>query len=206
MAIFKDRDDAGRQLVACLQAEVTQGAVILALPRGGVPVAYPVAVALDLPMYILVVRKLGLPYHQELAFGAIAGEDITYLNSSIVEEYGLSDEQIEAVKNAELHELKRRESVYGHPPPNLEGRRVILIDDGVATGATVTAAIELIKQQGPEHLTMGVPVIATETYHRLLTSVDAVVACEIADDMFAIGQFYDDFSQVSDLEVQSLVH
>ncbi len=205
---FRDRHDAGQQLAQRLAPYTGHPhGCILALPRGGVPVAFEVAQALGLPMDICVVRKLGVPGQPELAMGAIATGGVRILNPGVIQELGVSAADLAAVTQRELRELERREQSYrgDHPPLPLAGRLVILIDDGLATGATMRAAIAAIQSVNPQQLVVAVPVAAGAACQELRAQVDEVISVLTPHSLHAIGLWYDDFSQTSDAEVQYLL-
>ena len=206
--IFPDRIEAGRALAARLAAYKTSGDIlVLALPRGGVPVAFEVASALSAPLDIFVVRKLGVPGHPELAMGAIASGGVRVLNEGVVRQLGIGQDVIEAVAADEEQELKRREQTYrgGHDRQTVAGRTVILVDDGLATGSTMRAAVVALRKQHPEKIVVAVPVAAAETCNELQKEVDVVVCAETPEPFFAVGAWYQDFSQTSDDEVHELL-
>ena len=206
---FTDRIDAGRRLAKKLESYASRkDVIVLGIPRGGVPVAFQVANELAVPLDVFVVRKLGVPSHKELAFGAIASGGIRVLDSQIVDEVGISEVQIELISAEERQELNRRESVYrgGRSPLKLEGKTVILVDDGIATGASTRAAIAALRRLKPGMIVLAAPVAPASTCKRLRREVDDLVCLDTPESFFAIGQFYDDFSQVSDAEVTSLLH
>jgi putative phosphoribosyl transferase len=181
--------------------------IVLGAPRGGVPVAFEVATALSVPLDIFVMRKLGVPGHEELAFGAIASGGTRVLDRNTVDALGLSAQDIEAVTRAELRELHRRERAYrgGRPPLDVTGLTVILVDDGIATGSSMLAAICALREMRPAALVLAIPVAPGATYDRLSAEVDEFVCLEMPEPFFGVGQFYDDFSQVSDEEVTRLL-
>ena len=206
---FKNRSEAGRFLAQKL-AEYTNNAdvVVLALPRGGVPVAFEVATALKAPLDIFVVRKLGVPGYNELAMGAIATGGTRILNSKVVDYLDISDETIEAVAKREQRELERRERLYRgtRPPLDLRGRTLIIIDDGMATGSTMRAAVRALKQQQPKKIIVAVPVGARETCESFTKEVDTMCVCAITPEPFdGVGLWYRDFNQTSDEEVRQLL-
>lgn len=180
---------------------------MLALPRGGVPVAYEVARALGAPMDVFVVRKLGMPGHPELAMGAIASGGVRVMNEAVFNWYRPSAAAIEAVTRTELAELERRERAYrdGRPPLPIEGRTVILIDDGLATGSTMRAAVLAIRRLRPSHVVVAVPVGARETSDSLRAIADEVVCALMPEPFSAVGLWYTDFSQTTDDEVRQLL-
>jgi putative phosphoribosyl transferase len=200
--MFADRADAGRRLGAALARYRDQSPVILALPRGGVPVGLEVARALGAPLDVIVVRKLGAPGHEELAVGAIAA-GAAYVDWPIVRQLGVSQSYLEQVTAAEERELERREQAYrqGRAALPVEGRTVILVDDGLATGATLRAAIAALRQRHPARLVVAVPVGAPESVARLREAADDVICLEQPPDFRAVSLTYRDFSATSDTEV-----
>jgi len=207
-AIFHDRADAGRALAKQLDGHVGRhDVVVLALPRGGVPVGYHVAEALGAPLDIFVVRKLGTPGHRELAMGAIASGGVRVLNDDVVRWLNIRPEQIESVAREEEQELIRREAAYkaGRPPVSLKDRVVILVDDGLATGSTMKAAVQAVKQHGPSRVIVAVPVGAPETCRDLREYADEVVCVSMPERFSAVGQWYERFDQTSDDEVRELL-
>lgn len=207
-SLFHNRREAGRELAKRL-AEFAgrQDVLVLALPRGGVPVAYEVAEALKAPLDVFVVRKLGVPGYEELAMGAVASGGVRVLNRQTVEQLQISDRIIDQVTSKEQKELARRESLYrnGRPPPEVHGRTAILVDDGLATGATMKAAIEALRQQQPASIIVAVPVAAAETCEALRDLADEVICAFTPEPLYAVGAWYVDFSQTSDEEVRSLL-
>lgn len=205
---FRDREDAGRQLAARLESRSAgTDAVVLALPRGGVPVAFEVAKRLDLPLDVLVVRKLGAPFEPELAMGAIAGGGIRVINDRIVQELRIPADEIERVAEAELAELERRERRYrgGRPAASLEGRRVILVDDGIATGSTTRVAAAAARARGATAVVVAVPVAPRSTCEELAAEGNEVVCVAQPEGFFGISQYYDSFPQLSDEDVTTLL-
>ena len=205
---FRDRREAGRQLARHLAAYANRPDVlVLALPRGGVPVAYEVARALDAPLDVFLVRKLGLPGHEELAMGAVASGGVRVLNRDVVEALRISPEIIDAVANRELQELERREREYrgDRPFPDVRGKTVILVDDGLATGSTMRAAAETLRQQGPARLVVAVPAGSPQTCDEFRDEVDEIVCAITPEPFYAVGLWYDDFSQTTDDEVRELL-
>jgi putative phosphoribosyl transferase len=205
---FRDRTDAGQQLAGKLTRYAEEpDLLVLALPRGGVPVAYEVARALGAPLDIFLVRKLGVPGHEELAMGAIATGGVRVLNEQVVQMAGITEDQIAAVATDEKRELERRDREYrsGRPAPEVQGRVVILIDDGLATGATMRAAAVTLRSQGPARLIVAVPVAARETCEAFQDEVDEVVCAETPEPFFGVGMWYEDFSQTTDQEVRALL-
>jgi putative phosphoribosyl transferase len=206
--LFRDRSDAGRQLAEQLTAHADQPDVlVLALPRGGVPVAYEVARALHAPLDVFQVRKLGVPGHEELAMGAIASGGVRVLNEDVVQGLGISEEVLDAVTAQQQQELLRRERTYrdNRPAPEVRGRTVILVDDGLATGSTMRAAVAALRQQQPARIVVAVPVGAPETCAELQTEADQVVCARTPVPFQAVGLWYDDFTQTTDQEVHDLL-
>jgi putative phosphoribosyl transferase len=208
MAPFKDRRDAGRKLAQKLAAYAGQSNVlILALPRGGVPVAYEVALAINAPLDIFLVRKLGLPGREELAIGAIASGGIRVLNKDIIRMLSIPEEVINFVVKRELQELQRREKLYrgDRPFPEVRDRTVVLIDDGLATGASMRAAITGLRAQGPARIVVAVPAAAPDVCHAFQCEVDEIVCAVTPEPFYGVGRWYEDFSQVTDEEVRILL-
>ena len=205
---FHDRREAGRLLADKLTAYANRPEVlVLALPRGGVPVAYEVAHALRAPLDVFIVRKLGVPGSEELAMGAVATGGVRVLNDQIVRRLGIPDDVIDAVTTWERQELARRERLYGgdRPLPDVRGRTVILVDDGLATGATMHAAIAALRQQQPDRVVVAVPTASREVCDEFRAEADDVI-CAITPEPFqAVGLWYEDFSQTSDDEVRELL-
>jgi len=207
-ARFLDRQEAGELLAEKLIPYAGQpDLIVLALPRGGVPVGVEVAKRLQAPLDLFVVRKLGLPGHPELAMGAIALGGVKVLNSEVVETLRIPDDEINAVAAEEFEELKRRERSYRGdlPSPEVEGKTVIIVDDGIATGSTMMAAISALRQLNAGHVVVATPTVASATYLYLRESADEVVAVIVPDTFYGVGQWYEDFSQTSDEEVQRLL-
>ena len=213
---FSNRIQAGQMLAQHLQAYSNlDDVLVLALPRGGVPVAFEVAKFLNVALDVCIVRKLGVPGHKELAMGAIAqgltgqfaGENITIFNQDVIDSLGIDQEKITAVVNQELRELRRRHQIYRGDKPaiNVKNKIVILIDDGIATGATMRAALTVIHQQQPEKIVVAVPVAPLTTCEELRLEVDDVVCLQCPEVMSAIGFWYEDFSQTTDNEVRALL-
>ncbi len=206
--LFQDRRDAGRQLAAeLLQYADRPDVLVLALPRGGVPVAYEVARLLHAPLDVFLVRKLGLPGHEELAMGAIASGGVRVLNEDVVRTLHVPEADIDASAARELRELERRERVYrdDRPFPDLSGRTVILVDDGLATGSTMRAAVAALRRQGPAWIVVAVPVGAAETCSTFQGEADEVVCARTPEPFYAVGLWYGDFSQTTDEEVRYLL-
>jgi putative phosphoribosyl transferase len=203
--IFRDRADAGRRLAAQLAAyRDAANVIVLALPRGGVPVGFEVVRALHVPLDVFLVRKLGVPGQEELAMGAIASGGVRVLNEDVVRYLGISDEVIELVAAAEQLELLRRERAYrdDRPAPDLRGRTVILVDDGLATGSTMRAAARALRRLEPARIVVAVPVAAEQTCEELRAEVDEVVCAETPEPFRGVGLWYEDFSQTTDEEVR----
>ncbi len=181
--------------------------IVLGLPRGGIPVAFEVAEKLHAPLDVFIVRKLGVPGHEELAMGAIATGGVRVLNENAVYELGISPETIDAVAGKEDQELRRREQAYrGHAAsPQIRGQIVILVDDGIATGSTMRAAILALRKQHPARLIVAVPTAAASSYREISRQVDEMVALMAPEDFYAVGQWYEDFSQTTDAEVSRLL-
>jgi putative phosphoribosyl transferase len=204
---FLDRRDAGRQLAAKLSAYADDpSCVVLGLPRGGVPVAYEIARALHAPLDVFVVRKLGVPGHRELAMGAIASGGIRVLNADVIDALGITPATVESVAHAELREVERQQNAYrGNARlPELNGRTIIVVDDGLATGSTMRAAVKALRQGGPKRIIIAAPVAASETIHRLREEAD-VVCLSTPADFQAVSTWYEDFSQTGDEEVRQLI-
>ena len=206
--LFRDRTEAGYLLANELKRyQNRENVLVLALPRGGVPVGFEVAQALHAPLDVFVVRKLGVPGHEELAMGAIASGGVRVLNEEVVNELQISGATIEAVAAKEREELKRRELLYrGHNvPPDIHRKTIILVDDGIATGSTMRAAIGAIKQQKPARLVVAAPTGAASSCAEIETQVDELVCLMTPRDFYAVGQWYENFSQTSDEEVARLL-
>jgi putative phosphoribosyl transferase len=205
---FADRREAGKELAAKLVAyRGRQDVVVLALPRGGVPVAFEVAEALDAPLDIFVVRKLGMPGHPEFAMGAIASGGVRVLSEDAIRWYAIPDSQIEAVARVELAELQRREQEYrqGRALIDLHGRTVILVDDGLATGASMRAAVQAVRAHKPARVVVAVPVGAPSTCEEFADITDETVCARTPEPFSAVGLWYRDFSQTTDEEVLALL-
>jgi predicted phosphoribosyltransferase len=205
---YRDRTEAGRVLAAALAPYAGRpNLLVLALPRGGVPVGFEVAQALHAPLDVMLVRKLGVPGHEELAMGAIASGGVRVLSHDIVRLLGISDRMIASVAAAEEETLRRRERLYRErrPPTDVAGRTVILVDDGLATGSTMRAAAAALKVQHPERLVAAVPIGAPETCDLLRQEVDDMVCARMPEPFYAVGMWYEDFSPTSDEEVSELL-
>lgn len=181
--------------------------VVLALPRGGVPVAYEVALRVHAPLDVFLVRKLGVPGHEELAMGAIASGGVRVLNPEIISILGISEAAIAAVATAEQRELERRERLYrgDRQPIEVKGKTVILVDDGLATGSSMSAAIQGIRQHEPGRVIVGVPIASPSTCRELSASVDEIICAATPEPFMAVGLWYSDFGQTSDAEVRALL-
>jgi predicted phosphoribosyltransferase len=205
---FRDREEAGKILAARLHHLAGDPhLLVLALPRGGVPVAFEIALALGAPLDVFVVRKLGVPGHEELALGAIASGPVVVLNEDVVRALRITREMIEGIAAQEMRELERRERAYRgtRPPVDPAGRVVILVDDGLATGATMRAAVRALRGKNPERLIIGVPTAAPQTCDEFRTEVDDIVCAMTPEPFEAVGLWYEDFSQTTDAEVQALL-
>ena len=209
---FRDRHAAGRALAACvaqaLQPPPTAaGALVLALPRGGLPVAQPIAQALALPLDLLIVRKLGVPGQPEFAMGAIASGGLQVLNDEVVRRLDIRAADIDTVVRAETTELARRQRLYRgqRPPPAIGGRCVIVVDDGLATGATMRAAVRALRTQAPARVVVAVPVAAADSVQRLRAEVDQLLTLATPEPFVAVGRWYRHFDAVEDAEVQHLL-
>jgi predicted phosphoribosyltransferase len=205
---FHDRHDAGKRLAGDLQKYAGRADVIvLALPRGGIPVGYEVARGLGVPLDVFVVRKLGLPGYEELAIGAIATGGARVLNEDVVRMYRVSKDQLDDVTSMEQAELERRERQYrgDRPFPDLTGKTVILVDDGLATGATMRAAVEAIHHEKPERVVVAVPVSSPETCEQFRDIADEIICAVTPEPFYAVGLWYEDFSQTTDEEVRDLL-
>jgi putative phosphoribosyl transferase len=207
--LFQDRADAGRRLSSRLhQFAGREGVLVLALPRGGVPVGFEVARALMSPLDVLVVRKLGAPGQEELAMGAIASGGIQVMNSDIVHALHISVQQVDERVAHEQRELERREHLYrgNRRAPDIRGHTVILVDDGVATGSTMRVAISAVRQQNPELVIVAIPVASSSVCQQLEEEADSVVCLYTPLDFYAVGQWYRSFTQTSDEEVRELLN
>jgi putative phosphoribosyl transferase len=207
--LFADRRDAGKFLAEKLRTYANDpDAIVLALPRGGAPVAYEIASRLNLPLDLFLVRKLGAPIYEELAMGAIASGGVRVMNDEVVRKLGITEEMIESAARTEERELARREEHYrgDRGPLELQNRIVILVDDGLATGASMKAAVAALRQHRPRKIVVAVPVGAAETCREFERMVDEVVCGISPEDFVAVGKWYSDFRQTSDEEVVGLLN
>ncbi|HZO14890.1 MAG TPA: phosphoribosyltransferase, partial [Polyangiaceae bacterium] len=208
MSVYEDRRHAGRVLASVLAPYAGRDdLVVLALPRGGVPVAYEVAKRLGAPLDVFVVRKLGLPGHEELAMGAVASGGVRVLHDEVVQGLGVPEDIIDAVAAAESREVARRERAYrGHREPfHVTGKTVILVDDGLATGSTMRAAVRGLRQQNPARIVVAVPIASAITCQELGEEVDDIVCAATPEPFYAVGLWYRDFTQTGDEEVRELL-
>ncbi len=207
--LFDHRRDAGRRLGRRLQELGLPEPLVLALPRGGVAVGAEVARLLGAPMDVVLVRKIGAPWHEELAAGAVVDGDqpTLVLNRDVVRGYGIDESYLEAQKARQLEEIERRRRLYlgGRPRPEVAGRTAIVVDDGIATGATVRAALHAVRRASPRELVLAVPVASPEVLARLESEADRIVCLHAPDDLMAVGQYYRDFRQVEDDEVVAML-
>ncbi|MBI2797305.1 MAG: phosphoribosyltransferase [Gemmatimonadetes bacterium] len=206
--LFGDRRAAGRYLAAMLADHAHEpGLIVLGLPRGGVPVAFEVAEALDVPLDVFTVRKLGVPHHEELAMGAIAAGGVRVLNDDVVRELGIATADIEAVERAERAELARRELAYrgDRPPPRLAGRTVLLVDDGIATGATARAAVAALRAARVARVIVAAPVASREACALVRAVADGCIVAVVPPYFMSVGAWYADFGQTTDDEVRDLL-
>jgi putative phosphoribosyl transferase len=209
---FHDRGQAGRELAERLRIQQEKGAlpdpVVLALPRGGVPVAHEVARALDAPLDVLVVRKIGVPYQEEFGVGAIVGDDDPLFDERTLEQLGLSESALAPVVEREREELHRRERLYrqGRPAPDLRGRTVIVVDDGLATGSTARAALRSVRRQVPGRVVLAVPVGSPEAADLMQTEADEVLCLHRPPTFMAVGHCYEEFEQLTDEDVLKALH
>jgi putative phosphoribosyl transferase len=206
---FRDRIEAGQLLGREVARRIGKrdNVIVLGLPRGGVPVAFHVAQALDAPLDVFIVRKLGVPGHEELAMGAIASGGVRVLNRDVLSYVPISQQTIDAVAAREEQELQRRERSYrgARPPLQLRGRTVVIVDDGLATGSTMRAAIAAVRKMEPQAIIVAVPVAAPQTCEEFRKEVDEMVCLRTPDPFQAVGLWYDDFSQTTDEEVHDLI-
>jgi putative phosphoribosyl transferase len=207
-AYYRDRTHAGRELASkLLEYAGTPDVIVLALPRGGVPVAFEVAKALRAPLDVFIVRKLGVPGHDEYAMGAIATGGVRVLDDRVVRAARVTRAELDAVTAAEQRELERRERQYrgDRSPPEVAGRTVILVDDGLATGSTMRAAVEALRQEGAARVVVAVPIAPPETCDAFREIVDDIVCARTPEPFYAVGLWYEDFSQTTDDEVRQLL-
>jgi predicted phosphoribosyltransferase len=205
---FRNREDAGRALAGLLRHyRGRDDVVVLGLPRGGVPVAYEISVALGAPLDVFVVRKLGRPGHEEFAMGAIASGDVIVVNDDVVRDLGISDQAVQVVAQEEGRELARREREYreARPMEDVTGKVVILVDDGLATGSTMRAAVVALRRLAPAGIVVAVPAAPKSACRELATEVDEVICATMPSPFFAVGEAYWDFAQTSDEEVRDLL-
>ena len=205
---FRNRTEAGRQLALLLEKySHARYVLVLALPRGGVPVAFEVAKALRAPLDIFLVRKLGVPGQEELALGAIASGGVRFLNDQVIEQLGITRATVDRIVSREQKELERRERAYRdwHSTLELQDRQVILVDDGLATGATMRAAVAAVRQGQPAKIVVAVPVAARSTAAEFMNLVDELVCAHSPSEFYAVGQWYEDFNQTTDEEVRDLL-
>ncbi len=201
---FRDRAEAGRMLASRLQQYARHAdVVVLALPRGGVPIGFEVAQALDAPLDVFVVRKLGVPEHEELAMGAIASGGVRVLNEEVIRDLGIPQSVVEHVSQVQQKELQRRERLYRGDRPRItvDGRIVILVDDGLATGSTMRAAVRALRTQRPARLVVAVPTAAASTCRELAGEVDEITCLVTPEPFYAVGLWYEDFAQITDQQV-----
>jgi predicted phosphoribosyltransferase len=204
---FRDRIEAGQLLGRALAAHTIENAIVLALPRGGVPVGYEVAKALGAPLDVFIVRKLGVPGQEELAMGAIASGGVRVLNRDVIDYARVTQQQLDAVAAREERELDRREAEYrrDRAPLDVRGRTVIIVDDGLATGSTMRAAVQALRAMEPKRVIVAVPVGAAQGCEEFREIVDEIVCLRTPDPFEAVGQWYDDFTQTTDAEVHTLL-
>lgn len=209
MMAFDDRSDAGRRLAKALAAYKGRGAVVLALPRGGVPVAAEVATALDAPLDLILVRKIGVPTQPELAMGAVVdgAAPIVVRNEEVIELSGVRPDEFDATCARELAEIERRRKLYigDRARAEIAGQVVIVVDDGIATGATTEAALQAVRKRKPKELVLAIPVAPRDTVEKLRSEVDSLICLETPEPFGAIGYFYRDFRQISDREVMAIL-
>ncbi len=198
---YKDRTEAGQYLASLLTAYKNKpNTIVLAIPRGGVPVAFEIANHLNLPLEIFLVRKIGMPYDEEFAIGAIADNNVCILDKTIIEHFKIKDEQIEGVIYREKNELKRRQLRYrqGKPPPNLKDKHIILVDDGIATGSTVKAVTQALQLLAVKDITLAIPVASADSIKYLTSSVEKIICPIKQEPFYSVGQWYQNFDQISD--------
>jgi putative phosphoribosyl transferase len=208
-AKYRDRSEAGQFLAARLKNYRNRDDVIvLALPRGGVPVAYEVAKALNAPLDLFIVRKLGVPFFEELAMGAIATGGVRVLNEEVIHRLKITEKIIDAVTREQQEELERREWLYrrDRPPVEIAGKTVVLVDDGLATGSTMRAAIEALRVQLPAAIVVAVPIASADVCRQMRSEAEEIICARTPEPFNAVGQWYDDFTQTTDAEVQDLLN
>jgi putative phosphoribosyl transferase len=208
MSFFNDRTDAGKRLAERLSTYANrEDVLILALPRGGVPVAFEIAKELNVRMDVFIVRKLGVPGNEELAMGAIASGNIRALNEDVIKSFHINQKLIDEVTANEIRDLERRERIYrgNRPAPKIRGSTVILIDDGLATGATMRAAVAAVKSKNPAEVIVAVPVAAPDTCSAFGYEVDEIICVATPEPFYGVGAWYEDFSQTTDKEVVELL-
>ena len=205
--MFRNREDAGRQLALRLREYAGSNVILLAIPRGGVAVAAEVSAALNVPLDLVIPRKIGAPQNEELAIGAVAGEGELIIDKDLAARLGVSKEYLDRAVNIQLAEISRRRLLYmgDRPPPDVSGRVAIIIDDGLATGSTALAAIREVKSGNPSKLLLAIPVAPRETINRIAAEVDELICLAVPGDFSAVGQFYQEFEQVSDDEVVAIM-
>ena len=206
--IFRNRTEAGQILASKLTKYLNQvNTIILALPRGGVPVGYEIGKELGLPVDIFVVRKLGVPGHEELAMGAIASGGVRHINRDVVDQLRIDSETIDVASRREQKEIERREQLYRgqRPPVDVRNKTVILVDDGLATGSTMRAAIAALRQHRPARIVVAVPAAAPQTCSEIADEVDEIICAATPEPFYAVGQWYQEFSQTTDEEVRELL-
>ena len=206
--IYKDRRDAGRALVPNIERCALQDPIVLGLPRGGIPVAHEIALAIDAPLDVLVVRKLGAPFQPELALGAIASGQVRVLNEELLEQIpDIDDSVIEEIAARETEELTRREKLYRgeRPYPDLRDREVVLVDDGMATGSTMRAASQAVQSKDPAKVLIAVPTASADAVELVADTVDEVICLDTPSPFLAVGYYYRDFGQTTDDEVRRIL-
>jgi putative phosphoribosyl transferase len=205
--VFEDREEAGRMLVeALIDYKDRDDVIILAIPRGGIEIAAPIARALRVPLDIIVTRKIGAPDNEEFAIGALSEMGDVFLNTGVISSSGYSDEEVKAVIDAETMEAEERVKKYrGHKLPPLKGKTVLLVDDGLATGSTMLVAAKAVKAQKPAKLVVAVPVAPPDSVAKIEEIADEVIALQVSSFFFAVGQFYRNFTQTTDEDVEKLM-
>ena len=207
MRFFADRFEAGTELASHLQHKTNKDLIVLALPRGGVPVGFEIAKALGAPLDIFLVRKLGVPGHEELAMGAITSNGARFLNPDVLDQIMIPQSAIDRVADSELREIRRREDTYrrGANALDIRNKDVILVDDGLATGSTMIAALRAVNAEEPRTVTVAVPVAPPSIYEDLKGEADEIICLQTPEPFWGVGQWYDDFSQLTDQEVLDLL-